>query len=108
MTPSKINIKGSVVIDMSGSQNAKAMTVDVIGPDGVKVTTHKLTPDNAKVTMTLDKPGDYRFQGLAINLADKPSTNPLRGQGSCQFSARLQNNSSLCYLPQLCRQTDNF
>lgn len=85
VTPSKINIKGNVVIDMSGSKNAKAMTVDVFGPDGTKVASHKLTPDNAKVTMTLDKPGDYRFQGVAINPADKPSTNPCEAKVHVNF-----------------------
>lgn len=85
VTPSRLNIKDKVVIDMSGSQNAKAMTVDVFGPDGAKMATHNLTPDNAKITMTLDKPGDYRFQGVAINQADKPSTNPCEAKVHVNF-----------------------
>ncbi|MCX7974876.1 MAG: PKD domain-containing protein [Candidatus Aminicenantes bacterium] len=85
VTPNRLNIKGNVVIDMSGSQNAKAMTVDVFGPDGAKIATHKLTPTNAKVTMTLDKPGDYSFKAVAINLADKPSTNPCEAKVHVNF-----------------------
>jgi hypothetical protein len=98
VSPAKINIKGSVVIDMSGSQNAKAMRVDVFGPDGAKITTHQLSPENAKVTMTLDKPGDYRFQGVAINLADKPSTNPCEAKVHVNFppTCRLTVSCSPC------------
>ncbi len=85
VTPAKIIAKEKVTIDMSGSKNAKAMTVDVFGPDGSKIATHKLTPEAAKITMTLDKPGDYRFQGVAINLVDKASTNPCEAKVHVNF-----------------------
>lgn len=85
VTPSRIGPKDKVTIDMSGTKNAKAMTVEVFGPDGAKIATHQLTPEAAKITMTLDKSGDYRFQGQAVNLADKPSTNPCEAKVHVNF-----------------------
>jgi hypothetical protein len=101
VSPVKVNIKDKVTIDMGGTRNAKAMSVDVFGPDGAKIATHKLTPEAAKITMTLDKPGDYRFQGGAVNLIDKPSVNP------CEAKVHV-NFPPVCKLTISCQPCLNY
>jgi hypothetical protein len=76
VTPAKVNMKDPVTVDMSGTQLAKSMEVDVIGPDGAKLTTHALTPESATWQTSFDKPGNYTFKGRAMNPDGKPSTNP--------------------------------
>lgn len=85
VAPAKVNIKGTVAVDMSGSKNAAKMEVDVFGPDGAKITTHALTPASPKVTMTLDQYGDFVFKGRAFNLVDKVSVNPCEGKVHVNF-----------------------
>jgi len=74
--PAKVNINDPVSVDMGGSQHAKSMEVEVIGPDGTKITTHTFTPDIPKWQTKFDKPGEYIFRGKAINPEGKPSENP--------------------------------
>lgn len=76
VTPAKVNLKDPVTVDMSGTKLAKSMEVDVIGPDGAKITTHAFTPESSKWQTSFDKPGNYTFKGRAVNMDDKPSTNP--------------------------------
>lgn len=73
--PVKANINDPISVDMSGTQHAKSMEVEVFGPDGAKVDTITLTPDSSKWQTKFDKPGEYTFKGKAINFEDKPSTN---------------------------------
>ena len=74
--PAKVNLKDPVTVDMSGTQMAASMDVDMIGPDGQKITTHSLTPAAAKKQVSFDKPGVYTFKGRAVNAQGKVSTNP--------------------------------
>ena len=83
--PAKANINDPISVDMSGTQHAKSMEVEVFGPDGTKVTTQTLSPDSAKWQTKFDKPGEYTFKGKAINLEDKPSTNPCEAKTYINF-----------------------
>lgn len=74
--PAKANINDPISVDMSGSQHAKSMEVDVFGPEGTKITTKALTPDSPKWQTKFDKPGEYVFKGRALNPEGKPSENP--------------------------------
>ena len=76
VTPVKLNINDAVTVDMSGSQHAKSMSVDVFDASGTKVASKLLTPDFPSWQMRLSEPGEYVFKAGAINLEDKPSTNP--------------------------------
>ena len=76
VSPAKVNLKDPVTIDMSGSQYVTSMEVDVIGPDGRKITTHSFTPDAAKKQTNFDQPGVYTFKGRAMNGKGVASTNP--------------------------------
>jgi len=80
VSPAKANINDPITVDMSGSQYAKSMKIEVYDQQGNKVGSKDLTPDSARWQTKLDKPGQYVFKGVAINLADKPSTNPCQGQ----------------------------
>lgn len=83
--PAKANINDPISVDMSGSQHAKSMEVEVYGPDGTKIATQTLTPDSAKWQTKFDKPGEYTFKGKAINLEGKPSTNPCEAKTYINF-----------------------
>jgi hypothetical protein len=83
--PEKANINDPISVDMSGTQHAKSMQVDVFGPEGTKITTQTLTPDSAVWQTKFDKPGEYTFKGTAINLEDKPSTNPCEAKTYINF-----------------------
>jgi len=76
VSPAKVNLKDPVTIDMSGTQQAQSMEVDVLGPDGAKLATHSFTPDSAKKQVNFDKPGVYTFKGRATNPQGKVSENP--------------------------------
>jgi hypothetical protein len=76
VSPAKVNPKDMVTVDTSGSQYATSMEVDVIGPDGRKITTHSFTPDAAKKQTSFDQPGVYTFKGRAVNEKGVASTNP--------------------------------
>jgi len=74
--PAKANINDPISVDMSGSQHAKSMEVEVINTEGKKITTKTLTPDSPKWQTKFDKPGEYVFKARAFNPEGKPSTNP--------------------------------
>ncbi len=76
VAPAKVNLKDTVTVDMSGCQHAKSMEVEVIGPDGAKITSHTLAPESPKWQTSFDRPGNYTFKGKAFNLKDEASTNP--------------------------------
>jgi hypothetical protein len=80
VSPAKVNLKDPVTVDMSGSQYAKSMEVDVFGPDGTKLATHAFTPESAKKQTSFDKPGVYTFKGRAVNEKGVASTNPCEGK----------------------------
>lgn len=80
VSPAKANLNDPITVDMSGSQYAKSLRVEVYDKQGNKVATKDLTPEAARWQTKFDKPGEYLFKGLAINFADKVSTNPCEGK----------------------------
>ncbi|MFQ6069497.1 MAG: PKD domain-containing protein [Candidatus Aminicenantales bacterium] len=80
VSPGKANIGEPITVDMSGSQNAKSMQVEVYDATGAKVAVQMLSPDNPKWQTTFDKPGEYKFKPQAFNPEGKPSENPCEAQ----------------------------
>jgi len=80
VSPTKVNINDPITVDMSGSQYARSMKVEVFDRQGNRVSSKDLTPEAARWQTKLDKPGEYVFRGTAINLADKPSSNVCEGR----------------------------
>jgi hypothetical protein len=80
VSPAKANLNDPITVDMSGTQYAKSMKVEVYDKQGNKVASKDLTPEAAKWQTKFDKPGEYLFKGVAINFADKASANPCEGK----------------------------
>lgn len=80
VTPQKANVGDPISIDMSGSQNAKSMQVEIYDSVGTKVAVQMLTPEAPKWQTTFDKPGEYTFKPMAFNAEGKPSENPCEAQ----------------------------
>lgn len=76
VNPAKANLNDPISVDMSGSQEAKSMEVEVFDADGNKITSQTLSADSPKWQTSFDKPGEYVFKGTAFNVKDKPSENP--------------------------------
>jgi hypothetical protein len=74
--PAKANINDPISVDMSGSQHAKSMEVEVFNAEGKKIATKTLSPDSPKWQTSFDKPGEYVFKAKAFNAKGAPSTNP--------------------------------
>jgi hypothetical protein len=74
--PAKANINDPISVDMSGSQHAKSMEVEVFNTEGKKIASKTLSPDSPKWQTNFDKPGEYVFKAKAYNAKDVPSTNP--------------------------------
>ncbi|MCJ7580584.1 MAG: PKD domain-containing protein [Candidatus Aminicenantes bacterium] len=85
VTPVKMNINDAVTVDMSGSQHAKSMSVDVFNASGTKVASKLLAPDSPSWQMRLSEPGEYVFKAGALNLEDKPSSNPCETKAYVNF-----------------------
>jgi surface-anchored protein len=80
VVPERANINDPITVDMSGTQNAKSMTVEVYDAQGQKIATQALTPDSPKWQTKFDKPGEYTFKGAAVNMEGIPATNPCVGK----------------------------
>ncbi|MDD8031055.1 MAG: hypothetical protein PHQ25_03550 [Acidobacteriota bacterium] len=76
VSPAKANIGDPITVDMSGTKNAKRMIVDILDKQSNKIISKELTPEAAKWQTKLDKGGEYLFKAMAIDYADRPSTNP--------------------------------
>jgi len=85
VTPARANANDPITVDMSGTQNAKSMTVEVTDAQGLKLATQELTPQSPKWQTKFDKPGEYSFQAVAIGLDDKPSANPCAAKVAINF-----------------------
>lgn len=83
--PAKANINEPISVDMSESQEAKSMEVEVFDKNGNKVDSKKLTPDSPKWQTRFAKPGEYVFKGKAFNVKDKPSENPCEAKTYINF-----------------------
>jgi hypothetical protein len=101
VSPAKVNLKDQVTIDMGGSQQATSMEVDVLGPDGQKLTTYSLTPEAARKQTSFDKPGIYTFKGRATNAQGKVSSN------SCEAKL-VVNAPPVCSLQTSCSPCKNM
>jgi hypothetical protein len=75
VSPVKANINDPISVDMSGSQHAKSMEVEVLDGQGNRVASKTLTPDSPKWQTKFDKPGEYLFKGKAISVDNRPSSN---------------------------------
>jgi hypothetical protein len=83
--PAKANPNDPISIDMSGSQNAEFMEVDVFNSEGVKIDTTRLTPESPKRETRFDVPGVYVFKGKAFNTEEKPSENPCEARVTINY-----------------------
>jgi len=92
--PAKANPADPIFIDMSASQNAESMEINVFNAEGVKIDTIQLTPESSTSEIRLDTPGVYTFKGKAFNSEGKPSENP------CETSVYI-NHPPICKLNYL-------
>ncbi len=83
--PSKANINDSVAVDMSGSQYAQSMEVQVFNPEGTVVESKKLSPESPRWETKFNTPGEYVFRGKAFNAEGKPSENPCEAKTYINF-----------------------
>ncbi len=84
--PTRANPDDPIFIDMSGSQNAESMVVEVYDPEGAKIASKELFPESPQWEVNLDKPGEYTFKGKAFNIEGKASENPCEATVSINFS----------------------
>lgn len=98
VSPAKANIGDPITVDMSGSQYAKALKVEVFDSKGNKIDSKDLTPQSAKWQTKLNASGEYTFKGTAINFADKPSSNPCQAKVYINFPpvAKVVPNCTDC------------
>jgi hypothetical protein len=101
VSPAKANINDPISVDMSGSQHAKSMEVEVFDSEGTKVASQTLTPDSPKWQAKFDKPGEYVFKGKALNAKGMPSTN------ACEAKTYI-NAPPTCKLWTSCLPCKNF
>ncbi len=76
VAPAQANINDPISVDMSSSQHATSMEVEVFSPEGIKIESKKLSPDSPQWKTIFDKSGEYVFKGKAFNAQGKPSENP--------------------------------
>ncbi len=101
VSPAKVNLKDIVTVDMSGSQYATSMEVEVIGSDGLKVATHAFTPEAAKKQTSFDRPGVYTFKGRAMSGTGVASTSP------CEATV-IVNGPPTCALTTSCLPCEDY
>lgn len=101
VSPEKANINDPISVDMSGSQHAKSMEVEIFDSEGAKVASQTLMPDSPKWQTKFDKPGEYVFKGKALNVEGKPSTN------MCEAKTYI-NAPPTCKLWTSCLPCKNF
>jgi hypothetical protein len=101
VTPPKANLNDPISVDMSGTQNATSMTVEVYNPSGEKIETKALTPDSPRWQTKFADPGEYTFKASAKNPEGKLSTNP------CQAKTYI-NFPPICKLSTSCSPCENY
>jgi hypothetical protein len=85
VTPAKANINDPINVDMSGSQHAQSMTVDVFDSSGTKVGSQNLSPQSPRWQTKFAEPGEYLFKASAVNVEGKASTNPCEAKTYINF-----------------------
>jgi len=101
VVPERANINDPVTVDMSGTLNARSMSVEVFDAQGQKVASKALTPDSAKWQLKFDKSGEYTFKGAAVNMEGLPATNP------CVSKAYI-NIAPVCKLWTSCLPCEDY
>jgi hypothetical protein len=85
VTPAKANVNDLITVDMSGTENATSMDVEVFTAQGTRVATHAFTPVSPRWQTKFDKPGEYVFRAKAVNAEGKVSENPCQARTSINF-----------------------
>ena len=83
--PVRANVNDPITVDMSGTQYAKTMSVEIFNAQGQKLATQELTPQSPKWQTKFDKPGEYSFKGTAVNMEGIAAANPCVGKVSINF-----------------------
>ncbi|MGB4705443.1 MAG: hypothetical protein WBI18_10280 [Candidatus Saccharicenans sp.] len=98
VSPAKANINDPITVDMSGTQYAKSMKVEIFDKQGNRVASKDLTPEAARWQTKLDKPGEYTFKGSAVNMAGKPSINPCEAKVYINYPpvAKVEPSCTTC------------
>jgi len=96
ISPAKANLNDPISVDMSGSQHAQTMEVNIFDSRGTKVATKKLSADSPKWQTSFNKPGDYIFKGEAFNVKGKPSENPCEAKTYINFPPLCQLECAPC------------
>ena len=79
------NVNDLITVDMSGTQNAATMDVEVLRPKGRRVASHAFTPAAPRWQTKFDKPGEYIFRAKAVNADGKVSENPCQARTIINF-----------------------
>ncbi|MCJ7487542.1 MAG: hypothetical protein MUQ25_15450, partial [Candidatus Aminicenantes bacterium] len=58
VSPERANVNDPITVDMSGTQYAKSMSVEVFDAQGQRLATQELTPQSPKWQTKFDKPGE--------------------------------------------------
>jgi hypothetical protein len=80
VSPAKANLNEPITVDMSGTQDAVSMDVEIFNAQGAKVGSHAFTPTAARWQTKFDRPGDYIFRAKAVNVDGVASTNPCQAK----------------------------
>ena len=101
VSPLKVNLNEPITVDMCGTQNAAAMSVDVFNAQGVKIGSHAFTPGDCKWKTAFDAAGTYVFKANATNADGILSSNP------CEVSAYV-NVPPVCKLWTSCLPCEDY
>jgi len=103
VSPSKVNVNDPVTIDMSGTQNAASMSVDVLaaGVAGAPLMSHAFTPAAPRWQVKFDKPGEYVIKAGAVNSEGLASVNP------CEVKVYV-NGPPVCKLWTSCLPCNDY
>jgi len=94
--PTRANANDPILVDMSGSQNAESMVVEVFDPEGAKVASKELTPKAPRWEVVFDRPGEYVFKGKAFNIEGKVSENLCEAAASINFPPAIKLECRRC------------
>jgi hypothetical protein len=99
VNPEKVNLTDRVTINVSDTQNAQSIEVEVYDTDGMMVATRTLTPDSPVWQTGFVKPGQYVFRAKAIAEDGTESVNP------CEVTAHV-NAPPVCKVWTTCLPCD--
>ena len=101
VSPVKANINDPISVDMSGSQHATSLELEVYGPDGQRIATQSLSPNSPRWQTRFAEPGEYVFKAKAVNPKGKASTNP------CEAKTYI-NFPPVCKIWSSCMPCENY